>query len=179
MRRSLEDVLLALRQQLQAWAAGASPDVRVLVYPPEWEALLLSRLPQWVSAREAEGLDVEVIDLGQAFRQRILDRDLAEDLAGLERRSLRQALSDLGTIADAVVEGCITRPAPSARHTRLLTNSGSLAAFVSYSTITNAYYGAAKRPACPVVIAFPGEADERSLSLLGLRADSNYRVPRI
>ena len=68
---------------------------------------------------------------------------------------------------------------PDGVRARILVNAGSLAAFISYSAITNEFYGASTRPPGPIVIAFPGDADERSLSLLRLRADSNYRVPRI
>ena len=179
MRRSLEDGLLALRQQLQTWTAGAAPDVRVFVYPPEWEALFISRLPAWIDARTSEGLNIELIDLGQEFRKQVEADDLASDLADLERYSLHQGIGDMGTLAQKVVERFITTPDTDGVTCRLLVNSGALATLVSYSAITNSFYGAAKRPACPVVIAFPGDADERSLSLLGLRADSNYRVPRI
>ena len=71
MRRTIEDALLALRQQVQAWAGGAPADVRVFVYPPEWEALMLARLPIWADARAAEGLAVELVDVGQEFAAQV------------------------------------------------------------------------------------------------------------
>ncbi len=61
---------------------------------------------------------------------------------------------------------------------RLLVNTGALGTFVSYSAITNALHGGTALTA-PAALAFPGEGDERYLNLLGLRVDTNYRVPRI
>jgi hypothetical protein len=51
----------------------------------------------------------------------------------------------------------------------------------SYSAVTNELYGAKGEagPAAPAIIAFPGEADDRSMNLLGLRRETNYRTPRI
>ena len=67
---------------------------------------------------------------------------------------------------------------------RLLVNAGALGAFVSYSSLANALDGASPASSeghvgAPTVLAFPGESDARSLSLMNLHPDANYRVPRI
>jgi hypothetical protein len=179
MRRSLDDALLALREQVKAWANGAPPDVRVFVYPPESEALMLARLPAWAEARADEGLGVELVDVGQELARIVRERDAGGDLVALERRAPNRVLDDLRVLGQEAVLAAIARELPEGVKCRVLTNTGSMAAFVSYSAITNEFHGAATRPPAPVVISFPGDADEKSLNLLGLRPDSNYRVPRI
>ena len=179
MRRSLGDALLALREQVKAWANGAPPDVRVFVYPPEWEALMLARLPAWAEARANEGLGVELVDVGQELARIVRERDAGDDLVALERHAPNRVLDDLRVLGQEAVLSAIARDLPEGMKCRLLTNTGSMAAFISYSAITNEFHGAATRPPAPVAIAFPGDADEKSLDLLGLRPDSNYRVPRI
>ncbi len=179
MRRSIDDALLALREQVKAWANGAPNDIRVFVYPPEWEALMLARLPAWAEARAAEGDAVDVVDIGQEFREVVRRRRAETAIAGLERRAPAQAMDSLRGLAREAIVGAITRPLKPPNVARLLVNTGSLATFASYSAITNDFHGAAERPPAPVAIAFPGEGDDRTLSLLNLRPDANYRVPRI
>ena len=55
MRRSIGDALLALRTQVKAWSEGAPADIRVFVYPPEWEAMMLQRLPAWAETQATTG----------------------------------------------------------------------------------------------------------------------------
>lgn len=180
MRRSFDDALLALREQIKAWASGKTePDVRVFVYPPEWEAQMLQRLPQFAEDRAAEKMPIEIVDVGQAFRSVIDERGVEEQLAGLEKRAQRQLLDNLRVLASEAVGATLRAPLADGVVCRLLVNTGALATFVSYSAITNELHGASEGPMIPVAIAFPGEADERSLNLLGLRPDTNYRVPRI
>lgn len=178
MRRSMDDALLSLRQQVKAWAAGAPTDVRVFVYPPDWEALMLAKLPGWVADRSAEGLEIEVVDVGQEFRAVIDRRKARKALVELERRAPAQAMESARQLAREAIIGAIQRPLGPGITCRLLTNTGSLATIVSYSAITNQFHGAAERPPATVV-AFPGEGDDRTLSILNLRPDANYRVPRI
>jgi hypothetical protein len=179
MRRSFDDALLALREQVKAWASGkAAPDVRVFVYPPEWEALMLTRLPQFADDRAAEGMSIEIVDVGQAFRGVIEDRGAEEQLESLEKRAKNQLLDNLRVLGNEAVDGTLRRPLAEGAVCRLLVNTGSLATFVSYSAITNELHGSSEA-LVPIAIAFPGEADERSLNLLGLRPDTNYRVARI
>jgi hypothetical protein len=179
MRRSLDDALLALRGQVKAWATGARPDIRVFVYPPDCEALLLARIPIWALERAKEGLAVDVVDIGQEFRTVVSRRRAGPALAELERRSAAQAMESLRSLAREAILGAIQRPLEPPAMARLIVNSGSLASFASYSAITNEFHGAAESAAAPVAIAFPGEGDDRTLSLLNLRPDANYRVPRI
>lgn len=179
MRRSLDDALLALRQQVKAWAAGAPPDVRVFVYPPESEATLLARIPEWAQKRVDDGDPVEVVDIGQAFAQVVATRGAAGPIVAMEQRGAAGVMDSLRALAREAIIGAIERPLAPGTVARLLINTGSLATIVSYSAITNEYHGAAVRPPAPVAIAFPGEGDDRSLSLLNLRPDANYRVPRI
>jgi hypothetical protein len=179
MRRSLDDALLALREQVKAWKAGAPPDVRVFVYPPEWEALMLARLPGWAEMRANEGLAVEVVDVGQEFRDVVERRRAAGPISALEDEAPASAMESLRGLARETIVGVIKRPLAAPTVARLLVNSGALASFASYSAITNEFHGAAEPPPAPVAIAFPGEGDDRALSLMGLRPDANYRVPRI
>lgn len=179
MRRSIDDALLALREQVKAWANGAPADVRVFVYPPEWEALMLARLPQWAEGRANDGLAVELVDVGQEFRQVVARRRAAAPIAALELRAPASAMESLRMLARETILGAIKRPLEAPAVARLLINTGSLATFASYSAITNEFHGAAERLPAPVAIAFPGEGDDRALSLLNLRPDANYRVPRI
>lgn len=180
MRRTLDDALLALREQVKAWAVGkAAPDVRVFVYPPEWEAMMLQRLPAFAEDRAKEGMPIDVIDVGRAFQMVVEERGAEQQLAALEKRARNQLLDNLRVLGSEAVESALRAPLPGSAVCRLLINTGSLATFVSYSAITNDLHGTSEGPIVPVVIAFPGEADERSLNLLGLRPDTNYRVPRI
>lgn len=179
MRRSLDEAFLALREQVKAWASGAPNDIRVFVYPPEWEAQVLARLPAWAADRATEGYAVELVDIGQAFREVIRRRKAASVIASLERRALAQALESVRALAREAIIGSIRQPLEPPRVARLIVNTGALATIASYSAITNEFHGAAERPPAPVAIAFPGEGDDRTLSLLNLRPDANYRVPRI
>ena len=179
MRRSMEDALLALREQVKAWASGAPVDVRVFVYPPEWEAQMLARLPGWAQQQADQGFGLELVDVGQAFARKVEERRAAKPLTAMERRGSSALMDSLRTLSREAVMGEISRPLEPGTVARLLCNSGSLATMVSYSAITNEFHGASERPPAPVAIAFPGEGDERTLSLLNLRPDANYRVPRI
>jgi len=179
MRRSLDDALFALRGQVKAWAAGIRPDIRVFVYPPECEAMMLARIPGWAEDREQEGLAVDIVDIGQEFRAVVGRRRAADALAKLELRAPAQLMVSLQNLAREAIVDAIRRPLPRPAVARLIVNTGSLATFASYSAITNEFHGAAEPPPAPVAIAFPGEADDRTLSLLNLRPDANYRVPRI
>lgn len=178
MRRTLNDTLLALREQVRAWRSGrASPDLRVLVYAPEYEAEMLARLPDFQAECAAAGLPLEVIDVGQRFRAELQTRParmqalLHDDAAGKSG-----VPRDLGTIASRMIAGLITaEPAPPAL-CRLLSNTGSLATLISYSAIANRLYDSTRTP---VALLFPGEGDDRALNILGLRSDPTYRVPRI
>ena len=178
MRRTIDEAFLALRAAINAWASGdARPDARVFVYPPEWEATVLARFPRFARELAAAGCPVELVDVGACFLQEIERRKgMPELLAGVERRGHRELLHDLGELARWALARQLRAPLVPPRICRLLINTGSLATFVSYSAILNDLYN--ETPA-PCVLAFPGEGDERSLNLLGLREDTNYRVPRI
>ena len=88
-------------------------------------------------------------------------------------------LHDLGVIGTRAVTRLLQPPLPEGVVCRLAINTGALAAFVSYAAITNGAPRFVEHPSVATVLAFPGEADERSLNLLGLRVDTNYRVARI
>lgn len=178
MRRTVDDALLALREQVQAWAHGAPADVRVFVYPPEWEAKMLQRLPGWLDDRAAEGLVIDVVDVGQEFREVVRRRKAEQRLIDLELRAPALAMDSARGLAEEAIIGAIRRPLESPATSRLLVNTGSLATIASYSAITNRFYGSADAVP-PVAIAFPGEGDDRALSMLNLRPDTNYHVPRI
>src|SRR2546429_3378839 len=101
MRRSIDQAFLDLRQQLLQWRnADGRPEIRIFVYPPEWEALMLDRFPKF--AEECAGhCPISLVDLGQGFlgeverRRGFIDRlGSLEAQAGPER-----VLHDLGEIA--------------------------------------------------------------------------------
>ena len=179
MRRTIGQALDALRAQVQAWARGeARPDLRVFVYPPEWEALMLRQIPLVAGELRSVGLRMTLEDVGQGFLAELERRKgLEERLFGLEQDEL---LHDLGVVASSYLKRVFAAPLEAPSVCRLLLNTGSIGTFVSYSSITNEISGAPASEGLPAtVLAFPGEADERSLNLLRLRVDTNYRVPRI
>src|SRR3972149_7855538 len=102
MRRSVDDALLALREQIRAWASGRTePDVRVFVYPPEWEALMLQRLPQFAADRAAEGTPIEIVDVAQAFREVVEERGVEAQLAALAERGQKKLPGHHRVLGDA------------------------------------------------------------------------------
>jgi hypothetical protein len=179
VRRTIDDALWALRQQVKAWATGAKPDIRVFVYPPEWEARMLARLGPWAAERAAEELVVQLVDCSLEWLRVIEDRGAEQALLAEEKRSEDRLRGSLRALGHEAVMDALTRPLPDGIVARILTNTGALATTVSFSAITNDLHGAASGPTVPAAICFPGEGDDRALSLLGLRPDTNYRVPRI
>jgi hypothetical protein len=150
----------------------------VFVYPPEWEALMLSKLPIFTERCASDGEPVALVDLGQGFLAELNQRDgVAPRLEGLDRQEL---LNDLAWLAATYLRRIIRAPLANEIVCRILMNSGALGTFASYSAVANELGGGASNPGIPAtVLAFPGEGDERSLNLLRLRVDTNYRVPRI
>jgi hypothetical protein len=184
MRRTIDEALFALRQQVAAWARGeARPGLRVFVYPPEWEAPMLARFPAFADECAAAGWPISVIDVGTGFLEEIARRPgFEERLAQLEQKGTDQLLNDLGVLGSRYVTRVLKAAVPEPAVCRVLVNAGALATFVSYSAIANALHGDAGDAdgAVPCnVLAFPGEDDERSLNLLRLRVDTTYRIPRI
>ncbi len=182
MRRSIEEAFADLRRHLQGWKQeGAKPGIRVFVYPPEWEPRMLARFPSF--AEEISSIfALALVDVGQGFLEEVERRKGFEEReAVVEARSTAQLLGDLGELGHRYHTRLLATPLESPYLGRLLLNTGSLGTFVSYSAITNALHGdgPSANVATPTVLAFPGEGDERQLNLLGLRADTNYRVPRI
>jgi len=179
MKRTPDQALEALRNQIRTWARNeAKPDLRVFVYPPEWEALILSRLPSFAERCAFEGDPVELVDLGQGFLGEVEQREgLRERLEGLRREDL---LNDLAWIAATYLRRTLLSTLKRGNVCRILMNSGSLGTFASYSAVANELGGGGLNLRIPAtVLAFPGEGDERSLNLLRLRVDTNYRVARI
>lgn len=183
MRRTVGEALADLRSQIARWARdGAPPGVHFFVYPPEWEALMLRRLPDLVQECAAAGSPIDVVDVGESFLNEIEGATgLADLLAESERLNQRQMMSDLGVLAQRAIRAALRAPNEPPCLARVIVNTGALATVTSYSAVANeasADPAAAGLP-LPCVFAFPGDDDERGLSLLHLRTDSNYRVPRI
>jgi len=174
--------LTDLRVYLAEWAqSDAKPGIRVFVYPPEWEARMLTRFPSF-AADCTSVCPLDVIDLGQGFLAEVEGRaGFVEQLTDVERQRPTRPLHDLGVVARRYLERLLASPLETPRRARLLVNLGALATLVSYSTIANALNegGPDSALAGPTVLAFPGEGDDRLLNLMRLRADTNYRVPRI
>lgn len=181
MRRTLDQALAALERQIQTWATGGEPEIRVFVYPPEWEAIMLLRVRELTERLGREGLAVEVENVGRGFLSTVERRaPLVERLAEREARDQRQVVHDLGVLASRYLDELFRRRLAAGTVCRLVVNTGALATIVSYSAIMNGLYGARSGgTGGPTIVAFPGEADDRSLSLLGLRKDTNYRTARI
>jgi len=184
MQRTIDQAFLDLREQIGHWArAAARPDVRFFVYPPEWEALVLARFPAFVETCAQDGRPVSLLDVGQGFLSEVdRRRGFVERLTEMERRDPHWVLHDLGEIAARYLTRLLTAPLEPPAVGRILINTGTLGTFVSYSAVTNDLQGSpasAGGVQAPAVLAFPGEGDERSLSLLGLRRDTNYRAPRV
>ncbi|MCL4552492.1 MAG: DUF1788 domain-containing protein [Candidatus Marsarchaeota archaeon] len=183
MRRSIDQAFLDLRQRIANWAQGtARAGIYIFVYPPEWEAVMLARFPSFASECADAGWPIEVIDVGQGFLSEVERRKgFADQLIALEKDDEGRLRHDLGVVAERYLLKMLKSPLASPSVARLVVNTGSLATFTSYSAITNALFtdGSDSGVPVPSVLAFPGEGDERSLNLLRLRADTNYRVPRI
>ncbi|MBI2941634.1 MAG: hypothetical protein HYY04_14465 [Chloroflexi bacterium] len=182
MRRSADQALIDLRQHLEDWMhSGAKPGIHIFVYPPEWEARMFARFPIFADEL-ADRVPLSLVDVGQGFLAE-LDRrkGFVDRLAALERQSTERLLHDLGEIGHRYLTRLLAAPLEPPAVARLLINTGALGSFVSYSAITNAMHvdGPARSVGAPTVLAFPGEGDERQLNLMRLRADTNYRVPRI
>lgn len=178
MRRSIEDGFSALREKVKEWASDRSrPDIWVFVYPPEWEAVMLARFPSFARICAEEGRPVILEDVGHGLLQEVRRRKgFVDRLVEAERAGPASALHDLGVVASRYLNRVLAAPLEPPSVCRILINTGALGAFVSYSAITNDLYGNVPSPS---VLAFPGEGDDRSLNLLHLRVDTNYRVPRI
>jgi hypothetical protein len=179
VKRTLEQAFQALHDQVAAWGSREMrPDLRIFVYPPEWEALVLARMPAFAESSAGEGLPVMVEDVGQGFLAEIDRRKgFVDRLSTAERDEL---LHDLGWVAAGYLRKAMKAPLELPAVCRILVNTGSLGTFVSYSSIANELGGEGSGSTLPAtVLAFPGEGDDRSLNLLRLRVDTNYRVPRI
>jgi hypothetical protein len=180
MRRTVGEALDALRRQAKAWADGGVADIRVMVYPPEFEAAVLDRLPPFAAELAKEGTPIDVVDIGQRFASSLeATPKRLEAVVKLEQTKPGQAAEDFGVLARRVVFQALEADLPDGAVCRVLCNVGALASVVSYSAITNEYFGSTERHAPATVIAFPGEGDDRSLNLLNLRVDTNYRAGRI
>lgn len=181
MRRSPEDAILALRTQVVDWGRnGAKADLRILAYPPEWEAGMLGRIRAAAAELAADNLPIDLVDAGVELVS-VVDarKGLRERLVEADIRNPADAFGDLGSFARAAFEKLLRRQLPEGHVARVIINTGALATLVSYSQITSDFFGAGSDLGGATILAFPGDADERSLNLLGLRVDTAYRAPRI
>ena len=174
MKRTLEQTLTALENQIRTWAsAPRSPEIRRLDYPPEWEAVMLARIGNLVRRLAGEGHRVELEDVGQGFLATLERRAaLVERLVARESKEERHVVHDLGVLASRYLGELFRRPLGPGAVCRLVVNTGALAAVTSYSAVMNVLHGAKGEagPGAPTLVAFP---------LLGLRRETNYRTARI
>src|SRR5437764_9382116 len=97
MKRSIEQAFLDLRQQVAVWASGVTkPEVRVFVYPPEWEARVLARFPAFAAECAADGCPVSLEDVGVGFLHDLNSSGLVTSLERLEQEDQDSLLHDLG-----------------------------------------------------------------------------------
>lgn len=183
MRRTIDQTLDDLRDHLTSWLdSGGKPGIHLLVYPPEWEAPMLARFPAFAADCVRDGNSIELFDLGLGFAAELeRRRGLLDRLSTLERERPEGLLNDLGVLGLNYLTRRLRIPPDPPARARLLVNTGALGTFVSYSALANTLDGEGPDPAIavPTILAFPGEANDRSLNLLKLRVDTNYRVPRI
>jgi len=183
MKRTLEQALAALEAQIRTWVSSpARPEIRVFPYPPEWEPVMLGRIGELAGRLKGEGQHLEVEDVGRGFLA-VLEQKapLVDRLARSEGGSEQQVVHDLGVLASRYLEELFRRPLRPDAVCRVVVNTGALATVLSYSAVLNGLHGARgeRGPGGPTIVALPGEADDRSLNLLGLRKDTNYRTARI
>ena len=126
MKRTLEQTLAALENQIRTWvSAPGSPEIRVLAYPPEWEAVMLARIGNLVRRLEGEGHRVEVEDVGQGFLATLERRAaLVERLVASEGKEERQVVHDLGVLASRYLGELFRRPLGPGAVCRLVVNTG-------------------------------------------------------
>jgi hypothetical protein len=183
MKRTLEQTLVALESQIRTWTSTpGSAEIRLLAYPPEWEAVMLSRMSNLVGRLEEEGHRVEMEDVGRGFLAHLERRAaLVQRLLASEVKQEQQVAHDLGVLASRYLGELFRRDLPPGVACRLVVNTGALAALTSYSAVMNGLHGAKGKggPGAPTILAFPGEVDDRSLNLLGLRRETNYRTARV
>lgn len=176
MRRTIDEAIGALGLTVEEWAKGKlNPMVRVLVYPPEWEAPMLLRLRQFGQSAAAAGKPVDLVDVGELFTALVASRSKLIEAREAQVTS-QTFLTELSALTARRLTSLLQEPLHPPTLGRVFINIGAAATFVSFSAITN---DASVNAACPAVFAFPGEADERGLNLLYLRSDTNYRTPRI
>src|SRR5438105_4524388 len=101
MRRTVEEALGELRSQIGRWAEdGPQVGIYFFVYPAEWEAQMLNRLPGFARECEAVGWPIELVDVGQRLLADIdATPSLAESLVESERLNPRQTMQDLNLLA--------------------------------------------------------------------------------
>ena len=184
MKRTMEEALNALQQKILSLQRGGSrANVSVFVYPPEWEAVMLARFSSFAQECEARGCPVGLVDLGQGLLTEIeRHKGLEESLVGLETHNPVNLLHDLSIVAERYLKRIMKSSPEAPMICRLIVNTGALATLVSYSAIANELAGSpagAEGGPLPCILAFPGDGDEKFLNLLRLRADTNYRAPRI
>ncbi len=181
MRRSPEDAIQALRTQVTDWGSKKTkPDLRILAYPPEWEAGMIRRIKTLGAELKQANLPVDIVDAGtelvatvdarSGLKARLEESDLADP---------EKAYGDLSYLATTALISVLKRPLPDGCVARVVVNTGGLATLVSYSQVTSDFVGTDSALGGATVLAFPGDADERSLNLLHLRIDTSYRAPRI
>jgi hypothetical protein len=181
MRRSPEDAVQALRTQVMDWGRNeVKPDLRILAYPPEWEAGMIRRIRALAAELEHANLPVDVVDAGAELVANVVARSgLRDRLEQSDLKDPEKAYDDLSYLATTALVKVLKRPLPDGHVARVVVNTGGLATLVSYSQITSEFVGTDSALGGATVLAFPGDADERSLNLLHLRIDTSYRAPRI
>jgi hypothetical protein len=128
MRRTIDEAFRDLWEQVGAWALGhAKPGLRVFVYPPEWEPVMLSRFRAFADDCAATGRPVTLVDVGQAFLAELERRTgFVERLAQVERESRDRLLHDLGVIGRRAVEKVLREPHEPPAVCQVLINTGAL-----------------------------------------------------
>lgn len=181
MRRSPAEAVDALRTQIIDWGQhSAKRDLRILAYPPEWEASMLRQIRALADDLAQAGLSVDLVDAGQELMATVDARPgLRNQLEEADLRDPNRGYDDLSHLARTALEKVLRRPVSDGMVARIVINTGALATLVSYSQVTSEFFGYDSSLGGATVLAFPGDADERSLNLLHLRVDAAYRAPRI
>lgn len=169
---ALPDVLINPKL-LTGRGYGNEVNFHIFDYPPEREPDVQAALPKIVSAVEAQGVKVAVIDLYATLLGMLDKRGYLEKTLALEAQrgsaALRTALKPL--LAPEKVADAVTEQAGGAALVLLTRVGAAYPLLRSHSLLNNLQE---RLDNVPLVMFFPGRYDGQELRLFGLLKDDNY-----
>lgn len=154
---------------------GNEVNFHIFDYPPEREPDVAAALPKIVTAVEAQGVKVTVVDLYRTLLGLLEKRGYLEKTLDLEAKrgsaALRSALKPLLS-PDKVADAVSAMAAETGAELLLLSGVGAAYPLLrSHSLLNNLQERLSQ---IPVVMFFPGMYDGQELRLFGLLKDDNY-----